>query len=689
MYIVNAAPQHILLGVQDLSTRQLPVVEESFPTHLPFVPLFTQKGDPAKSSITVGLAAETIYGSETFNYRGPYATHQTVLYKEALAPHANKAVIKRVLAPNAKKATMRLAHERVRSENPVYKRTPDGDFLYENGAKVPDGNYLISGHRARWVLLPIPEEGVGQFGRGQTSVGTLRPHPSQGSDSINSSVVPIMDLEVEFGAYGENIGMSLYSPHPDSEDAIDANLVEELGKRLFRMKLFERADAKSSPVTQTTQDGARYVDFSFSQDAYSEIIKQSVAFNDVYGKYVIPEEGGTPEISAPFKRVAVYEENIATVLSELNAYENDNLGTDLPDEMFDFIGNFDMQGKPYHSVELLGPLDGGIRLDQDTVHYAMGGSDGDMTPENYEQAVRDLMNGFENDEELFMDEAYWPISCVWDSGFSNDTKEVLPRPMGLRKDILCILATQDANQALNTASIDSSIGLSLRNRLLLLPESTYYGTSCTRGAVYAGSFTLEDSEWTKPVPLTVDIAKKVANRMGASNGKWKANSSFATAPNNVVELAKRKRYNAPYRPLTVRNKDWRNGIGYAQTFGRNSVFIPAFPTVYPNKTSILADLEVAFCVAELEKVCQRTWRAMTNSKLSPTDFIAKSNRTILAYVRDKFDGEFEIRPETYFDGFDEASGYSWKCRINLYAETSKYVGVFTIAARRMEDLVNG
>lgn len=689
MYLVNASPQKILLGAQDLSGRQLPVVQEAVPQHLPIVPLFTRKGDPDLPILAVGQAADDYYGAETFNYRGAYATHQTVLYNEALAPNANLCAIKRLLAPGAAKARVRLAFEMVRSENPSYLFS-DGKFvLDDNGDKIPDPSYKITGHRGRWLLLPIAEEGVGVFGQGQRSVGTLRPHPSQGSDAVNSTVYPVMDLEVEYGERGNHVGFSLWAPDVNSDDAIDTEIMNEVESFMYRLQLKERANVKSSPQVVLDADGARYADFAFAEYAYSESIKRSVALNDVYANYTVPAEGSTPRKDAPFKRMAVYDENIATILSELNRLENDIWGSDVPDSLFNFISGEDINGVPYRSVELLGPLDGGIRLDEDTVHYAIGGSDGEMTAENYEQAVRDFLTGFESHPEQYMDDAYWPVSIIWDTGFEMATKDLLPRPMGLRKDVMCILATQEASGDLNSSADDSSIGAALRNRLLLTPESVYYGTPNARGAVYAGSFYLDNPAWTKPVPLTVDLAKLVSSYMGASDGNYKTGKNFSTAPNNLVTMASRERFNAPFRPLNVRNKDWRNGIGYAESYGRNSVFYPAFPTAYPDKTSVLSNLFVAFALTELEKVCQRTWRFLTNTTLSEADFIAKSNKFILDEVRDKFDGLYTIVPETYFDAFDEASGYSWKCKINLYANNSRYVGAFTIPIRRASELTNG
>lgn len=689
MYLVNAAPQKVLLGVQDLSGRPLPVVKESIPQHCPIVPLFTRKGNPDLPMLVVGQSADDTYGAESFNYRGPYATHQTVLYNEALAPNANLCFIKRIIAPNAKKARLRLAFEMVRSENPVYQRI-DGKFVYDaKGDKILDPSYKVTGHRARWLALPISDDGVGTFGDGQVSVGTLRPHTSQGSDAVNSAVYPIADLEVEIGERGNHVGLSLWSPGSNDADPIDPEIMEELGTFMYRLQLKERTDLKSSPATVLDRDGARYADFAFAEQAYSETIKRSVALKDVYANYTTPAEGGTPRKDAPFKRMAIYDNNIATVLNALNTLENDVTGADVPDALFNFITGEDAAGIPQYSLEILGPLDGGIRLDESTVHYAVGGSDGDMTPENYEQGCRDFFNHFETAPEQYMDDAYWPISIVWDSGFDLATKDVLPRPMGLRKDIMAILATQEASSPLNSSADDSSIGLSLRNRLLLTPESVYYGTSNVRGAVYEGSFYLDNPAWTKPVPLTVDLAKKVSAYMGAANGEYKRGKNFSRAPQSVVELSDRERYNAPFRPLSVRNKDWRNGIGYAETYGRNSVFYPAFPSAYPDKTSVLSNLLVSFAVSEIEKVCQRTWRAMTNATMKNEDFIAESNSFISDAVRNRFDGLYTIEPETYFDAFDEASGYSWKCRVNLYAENSRYVGAFTIPVRRASELNNG
>ena len=52
----------------------------------------------------------------------------------------------------------------------------------------------------------------------------------------------------------------------------------------------------------------------------------------------------------------------------------------------------------------------------------------------------------------------------------------------------------------------------------------------------------------------------------------------------------------------------------------------------------------------------------------------------------RFDERFVIVPETFFTEADTQRGYSWSTKINLYSNTMKTVGTYTVVARRMSDL---
>lgn len=680
MTLVNAAPQAVLRGADDQSNRQVPVVAEEIPQHAPYIPLFLQRGRHDVPVLCIGASADRTFGAESWSYDGPFANHQTVL-RNVINANGNSQYIRRLIPTGAEKAGARFCIEVIESVNPVYLRNSDGSFqLDANGAKVPDGTNTVNGYRARFVIRET-ENGIGA---GVKQAGALRPHPSSGSDLITSQVIPLFDLGMGYGSYGSNVGFRLWDPLFSDEDPLDIDGIENIGSFLYRLQLVERESSISTPAVTPTLDSERFVDFSFDTGAYNTDTKQKVDLVTKLGLWRNDEV--RPMIEAPFEDFHLYSGNVKDVLTMLAAAEATATGMDVDVDTFNMIGGRDTEGVSYKSLEVLGVLDGGISLTADSTHYCIGGDDGDLSLESYDAAVAEHYSQFESDPANLMDMARWPISAVWDSGFSNETKEKLKIPQSLRKDIFTFASTQDASKAMNSASEDSSIGVSLRTMFALSPESSYYGTGVVRACIVEGSGYLADGTWDGVLPLTIDLADKVSKYWGAGNGAWKTGSSFFESPANHVSIL--KDINVTYRPTPSRNKDWRNGLMYVQSAGTNSLFYPAFPTVYSDKTSVLSDLRVGFALCTLEKYAHQAWVELSGSDLDKAKFIERSNSIITDKCSGMFDGRFVIEPETYFTGLDDALGYTWSCNINLYANTTKYTGIYTITSRRMEDLNN-
>jgi hypothetical protein len=284
-----------------------------------------------------------------------------------------------------------------------------------------------------------------------------------------------------------------------------------------------------------------------------------------------------------------------------------------------------------------------------------------------------------------MDDAVYPMSAIWDSGFSIETKKKLLVPMGLRKDIYTVLGTQVAGERPNTIQEDSSVAIALRTAARLYPESVLYGTSTCRAIVVSQSGYLHNPAYSKTLPQTIDLAHKVASYMGAGNGIYKVGEGFDIAgQNHVTQL---RDLSNTYKKDRVRNRDWANGMVWSQSYNRRSFFYPAIQTVYDDDTSILNSAINMMIAVELEKVCQRVWRDLTgNSTLTNEQFIEHSNTLIRQATDKRFDDRVTIVPETFLTPDDSARGYSWSCNINMYGNNMKSVGSFTVVARRSEDL---
>ena len=173
--------------------------------------------------------------------------------------------------------------------------------------------------------------------------------------------------------------------------------------------------------------------------------------------------------------------------------------------------------------------------------------------------------------------------------------------------------------------------------------------------------------------------------MGASDGRMKAGLGFDVSPNNQITLL--RDVTGAYKTERQRQRDWDAGMVWAQNYDRRSLFYPAVQTVYQDDTSVLNSAINMFIAAELEKVCEYVWRNLTgNAKLTKEQFIEASDAMIIDRTTNRFDDRVTIVPETFYTAADNARGYSWSCRINMYANNMKTVGTFTIVARRQDEL---
>lgn len=375
---------------------------------------------------------------------------------------------------------------------------------------------------------------------------------------------------------------------------------------------------------------------------------------------------------------------------------------------------------PYESIRMANttnPVNAvATNMTSTTTQYALGGSNGTMSLEAFELAVAEQCENYgdmivkrnpmgdadPSDVPLdFMDTAKWPQSVIWDTGFGlgveipgssplamKNVKASLLVPMGRRKDIWVALSTQEIGpgRILNTPSEESSVAITLQNAARMYPESEYYGTKTCRAIVLGHAGELLSSTWRGLAPMTIDLAAKVASYMGASNGAWIPGKNFDISPKNQVTMFKTNTVNATFKTADVRNEDWANGLIWVQNYDRRSLFYPGIQTVYDDDTSVLNSLFNIIAVVELEKVCDRTWRDLTGIQtLTVAQFIERSDRLIASKVANRFDDKFIIVPETYLTEGDEQRGYSWSCKVNLYAANMRTVGTYTIVSRRIED----
>lgn len=703
--IRNAAPNPILRGIRDESGRPPVNQPELIPAHLPHVFLFTERGS-TEPQLVSGDAMLRHFGAKSFEYRGRYANHQTAMVNTINA-EGNRMMVQRLVPPGANPAaSLRLSVDMMKDEVTLYERDEEGKYkLDEEGDRIPTGD-TAEGIVLRWMTEPIIKEDddgrllekgdprlnesgaqrilEDRIGDAATSTGEMT-----NTEGEQSTIYPIMDVEVkDFGSYGNRMGFRLSAPTVDSDIPADVDTIEEQLAYLYRISFVERDENTSTPRVLENLWGERSVDFSFKEGVINEQTDQELHIDEaVVPRFEQEAVDGLTEIRSPIGRIHVYNA-LETVLEEAHSLEAARGTVDADPEYKHMVNVFtghDHNGIPYDAVEVRGPADDGILLTEHSTHYCTGGFDGKMTFDTFDEEVAYQLKNYGDLENKFLDDAIYPQSVLYDSGFTLETKKEFFVPMGRRKDVYVVLSTQDVSQPQNRPSEESSIAVALRTAARMYPESEVYGTSTCRAIIHGHSGYLLDSPYKKLLPLTIEFAQKCAAYMGAGNGSWISGQAFDMPGNNRVRMF--KGVNADWQKYNVRSRDWDNGLVWVQNYDRRSLFWPGVQTAYDDDTSVLNAAANMFIAVELQKVALRTWRDLTGiSYLTNDQFIERSDGLIKEKSDGRFDGRVVIVPETFYTANDEQRGYSWSCNIHMYAPNMKTVGTFTVVAHRMSDL---
>ncbi len=697
--IISAAPALHLTGIKDTSQRAVVREAEQVPTHLPHFLLLTEKG-PEQATLSVGGGFDTIFGAKSLDPRHKFYNHQSEGAATALG-NGNAIFVTRLKpADAAPPSRLLISLDIVADQVQQYQRASDGSFLLDtDGAKIPvvGVGAKIAGHRAKWVINDIVAGSTTpDFGAVPSKAGSL---VSEADDQ--STVYPIFEVEASsFGAWGDNQGLRLTAPTSESNAPLNTDLFDALKSYVYRLSVVNRLDASSTVNVVETLSGEQAIEFSFKPGAVDPISDTEISLDELFLKsYQDLDTPGMTPVYGPFGRVKVYQSNLETILAMVGGLEAPRgllaeTTMDADSEWLhsvNLIGATNQHGVPYYTLELLGAADGGIRFTESTSVWATGGSDGSTDFDTFDALVRNAMTNYGQVGGDLLDDAKFPFSFYYDTGFTLDTKLSLLTPLGLRKDVGVVLSTQDVSQPLNTPSQESSLAVSLRNAARLYPESEIHGTPVCRAVVVGHAGTLIGSKYKgvnghKHLPFTIEFLAKSARYMGAGTGLWNSAAAFDMPPANQVTMFKDT--NVVFKSAVARQNDWRAGLVWAQSYDMRSIYWPGIQTVYDDDTSVLNSF-FNMCIAiDLEKVSQRAYRDLTgiSGKMTQAQFIMRANQLILDRVEGRYDGRVTVRPDTYFTAADEQRGYSWRTDIHMYGENMRTVGTYTVVAHRSSDL---
>lgn len=688
-YIINAAPMVIQYGTQDLSTRQLPREPEAIPQHLPKFYLYAQKG-PTTPQLVVGAERDRMYGTDTFDLRSKYANHATV-FANLVNAEGNACMLERIIPEDAgPNANIVLWLDVLPTKVDLYERNPSDGSIKLNALGNPIITGQADGYKVKWVTsyYDSKDDFNDKFGK-----LTVVPGDQVDADTgTQSERYPILEVKAaNIGDYGNLCGFRMWAPTLKTTVAIPTKMMAKERAYPFYVSMLRKPDASSTAKVVETIFAEQATMFTFKQDVIDPSTDKQLYIGNVFiDSYRNTKDLRYPPVYGDFSDLIIYQGSVDFLLEKFHTAEIPFIDTwsdfnSSPDDkyLFNFFSGLSTNGVEYHSFQFVDDATS-VRISEYSNLMAKGGSDGTMNDELFAYLVGNRLTEYLDPNSELQEPAINVESIFYDSGFPLETKYKIASFVALRKDTFAVLSTHDVNDRIKTASEEHSIAIALRTRMQMYPESEYFGTPVMRGMIIGRSARLRNSQYTKHLPLSAEIAIKSARYMGAGQGRWKNGFHFDGAPGHVVDYM--YDINITWVPAAVRNRNWDVGLNWVQAYDRRSFFFPALKTVYSDDTSVLNSYFTAMAICELNKVAQAAWREFSGvSHLTNAQLAERVNAFIVRRTTGRFDDRFKIVPDTYFTDMDVLRGYSWTMKVNIYAPNLKTVASAIIVARRISD----
>lgn len=681
---LSSLPRTEFRGIKDEGAVNIAMPSENLPIRLPLFASFAPWGETNRARYVDSSAISLLYGGEILNPKSAFFTHQS-LFMRSQFTGGGKALFLGLRAPGATQAGFRLALDIVADDIQQFERNLDGSLkLDADGNRKPIAGSTAPGFRAQWRKVAIGpksvEDATSSYGAAASSEGGL-----VGKEGGLSTQYPILDGLARFvGGKGNNLGFRLMAPDVTSVDAADEELSETIGARLYRLQVVSRSGAKSTAQVVRSLQGDGFVDFSFKKGT----IDLDTEIEYYVDKKIVPSYESRDESAftgfGPFEKLHVYDANIAAVLKLLSEAEAAHTGEEFQDvNLFNFLTGTDINGNPYNTFVVEGPQQGGLLFGEMSNHFMLGGSDGAVTPENFNLAFADMLDSIQAGASVvpFQNIARMPYDSVWDSGFPTDTKKKFANFLSIRPDVYVHVCTQDVSKPVNTPAQDSSIAVTLRSHFRSISESSEFGTSATRIAMFSNAGYLINDNYDGVVPFLEQILIWGARYMGAENGEMNNVYTFGRGEQNIV--TRYRDHNAITRDDTARNTDWGNGLNYAEYFDMSRLFYAGLQSIYENQTSVLHSYINVQIACNLTRIGHIVWRECSgDSQLTDDQFLDLVQDKVTLKTTGKYDNRVEVTPNAYYTALDEALGFPWHLDIAMAGENIRTVENLAIIAQR-------
>lgn len=646
---------HHNVEIKDESIRNV-FRPEVVPIHRPMFLGFAEKGDIGVPKFGNYTQHSNHYGKGTFDQYSKFFYHPNLFLTKACNYQQCFFVRLADSAAEVASAVLEL-HLTENADIPQYQK--DGD-----GYRMVDGS-------DDWI--PVEESGSPVTETGVEIFWTLRPLGVDESLSNllpettgDVTVYPIMAFEASSPNSAANkAGVKLWFDWSTA----DLSIINNIEALMFEFGIVDQPYGLDTPMPVRNLFGNPTTAFSFKEDAIDSATDRRVYFD-----YILQND----YTELPFN-IKVFSEHIETIGDKILLLETMEELTNA--YMVNVFNGKSLEGKYYDHVlvksEVVAEPTVTV-LDEDVIQYMSGGNDGDTTNASLESLTAAWVTG--NVFPDIYDQARYPVTHLYDSGYELDTKKAMIDFLGVRDDVKVVLSTQEVANTVNSKEEDQSTGSALRAQLLLHPESLIHGTQVCRGTIFQQCGRLvENPNWLEVVPATYDCLTKKCRWQGATYFKGKPKG----LPNSAVEVLK----NINWFPNSDDHKQlsWDTGLNYMQYYDMSRYHYPDVRSIYPYETSLISDDIMCDILVYLKHIARYHWSVFAGRDEDAELLFGEIKKDISDDIFDKFGNFLKFEVSVYQTDIDKLLGYQSTVEIAVYGNMPQRVWNVIIPVRRNEE----
>lgn len=502
--------------------------------------------------------------------------------------------------------------------------------------------------------------------------------------ATESKVYPILKATCDYGSFGNNVGLRIGT----NRDKV--SLSTSQGGLLFDYQPVERSKAGTVDVIRNKYN-ERTTLFALKNGFYDPATDVDYGIGDIIAMHETVIPGTTPSYG-PFDSVEIFEGNVETVLKDMLEKENAAIAELTPNlnipaltdhNLVGFLDGKSASGVAHHSV-MISTAPGSKAMTLGTTFFAEGGSDGDTSMASLEARIQwEMENNWKNPEYPLVNRRRFPITRVYDTGFSLPTKKALMKAMGYSPAIAFIGMVQDLSQPRMSAVEERAGGILLNAAAVAYPESEEFGTPTMRAVLYRQSYYPANSKYKGLLGGPTNHAVKEARFGGSGDGRLRKEQNYTLPGNNVLEGV--LELNDSWLDQGLSDANWENSINGAVDRNRSTYYYPTLQTVYNNDTSTLNSPIVMGIFCDLVHVCDQIHTVVTGrNDLTNSQVLALYKSEFEALTDGAYAGLVTLECSPFFTRADEARNYSTSINITLFANGTKSVSTFNFINKRAE-----